>query len=264
MKKAGPPRLIQSLQRATRIMDLFSDDPRPLGITEIAARVRLAKTTVQSLVQTLAHLGYLEQESEGSRYRLGPSLFRLGMRYAAGLDCINFGRPWLERLSYKYRLSVNMGMVMDANIVTVFRIESENSFIAYPQIGSHIPAHTTCIGKILLAFMDARDRKAFLSRYDFRALTANSITDPGSFAAELERTRSRELAFDEEESITGMGGIGGPVFDGRGKIAAGFAITGDIKRIASSREEIIREVRLTSLEISRQMGLAVTMSGYTA
>ncbi len=251
MKK--PRRLIQSIQRASDILDLFVQD-NTLGITQCATRMDLPKTTIQGIVQTLEALGFLEKDSQSVKYRLGPKVFQLGMQYAANMDIVTMGRVWMERLSFQFREPVNVGMLVDDKVVVLLRVDPDNQFMSYPQAGSIIPLHTTCIGKILFAHMDEKKRKAVLSDYHFERFTPNTIPDLETFENELTRVRQDGISFEHGETVPGMAGIGGPIYNHTNKVIAAFTITGDADNVETQKEKIVEAVRYTSQELSSSLG----------
>ncbi len=256
MKK--PRRLIQSIQRASDILDLFVQDNTPLGITQCANRMELPKTTIQGIVQTLEALGFLEKDRKTVKYRLGPKVFHLGMQYAANMDIVTMGRVWMERLSFQFREPVNVGMLVDDKVVVLLRVDPDNQFMSYPQAGSIIPLHTTCIGKILFANMEAKKRKAVLSDYHFERFTPNTIPNLAAFEEKLIKVRQEGISFEHEETVTGMAGIGAPIFNHTNQVIAAFTITGDADNVQNQKEKIIEAVRYTSQELSRSLGYTGT------
>ena len=249
-----PRRLIQSIQRAGDILDLFIRENDSIGITRIAERVDLPKTTAQGIVQTLEALEFLEKDRKDLTYRLGPKVFRLGMQYAAGMDIVTIGKVWMERLSFQFREPVNVGMLVDDKVVVLLRVDPENQFMSFPQAGSIIPLHTTCIGKILFANMDERKRRSILSDYHFERFTPNTISSMDAFEDALQSVREEGISFENQESVPGMAGIGAPIFNHTNTVIAAFTITGDADNIDRQREKIIEAVRYTSRELSRSLG----------
>ncbi len=247
-------RLIQSIKRASDILGLFIVEQKPLGITEFSKRLGLAKTTIASIVQTLEAIGYLEKDPSSGRYRLGPQIFQLGMQCASNIDVITTGRAWIERLCFQFREPVNVGTLVGDKATIVMRIEPENHFMVFPQAGPMIPLHSTCIGKLLLAYMEESRRNALLSGYAFDKFTGNTFTSKTRFSTELETVKATGIGFDREETIPGMAGIGGPVFNRAGAVVAAFAVTGNAENIMRQREDIIAAVRFTTYQISSQLG----------
>ncbi len=247
-------RLIQSISRASDILSIFINERKPLGITEFANRLELPKTTIQSIVQTLEALGYLEKDPNLQKYRLGPMVFQLGMKYATNMDLVTIGRVWAERLCFQFRQPVNIGMLVGDRVVIVMRVEPENRFMTYPQAGSVIPIHTTCIGKMLFAFLEETRANHILNNYIFDKLTPNSITGFEDFRKELAKVKEERISYDNQESVSGLAGIGGPVFNHTGQVIAAFALTGDTEVIEKNREAMVNAVKDTSVQISMQLG----------
>lgn len=254
-------RLIQSIERAADVLAVFINDNKPMGITEFAERLKLPKTTIQGIVQTLFALHFLERDPRSQKYRLGPLLFQLGMKYATNMDLVNIARVWMERLCFQFKQPVNVGMMVGEKVVVVLRIEPENRFMVFPQAGSVIPAHSTCIGKTLLAFMNERQRDAILDSCDFTAHTVNTIKSRDRLAEELAAIRKTGIAYDHEENLIGLSGVGGPVFDHNGNIIAAFVVTGDTVQINEKRGDIADAVRYTSSSMSVQLGYKAGQPG---
>ncbi len=247
-------KMIQSIQRGFDILALFVEEKNSLGLTEISKRLELPKTTIQGIVQTLLANHYLEKDAL-QKYRLGPMLFQLGMKYATNMDLVNIARVWMERLCFQFNQPVNVGMMVGGKVVVVMRIESENRFMVFPQAGSVIPGHSTSIGKILLAYMEEDARNEIIAETVFNeALTVNTITSTEVLKIELEKVRAEGVAFDNQENLIGLSGVGGPIFNQKGIVIAGFAVTGDSDQISAKKKDIINAVKYTSSVISSQLG----------
>lgn len=251
--KTNHGKRIQSIERAHAVLSLFINEKKSLGISDFSKLLALPKTTVQGIVQTLCHLGYLEKDHETGKYRLGPYVFQLGMKYATNLDLVSIARVWAERLCSQFKQPVNIGMLVGDKVVIVLRVEPENRFMSYPQVGSVIPTHTTCIGKLLCAYMETKRLHEILQDYTFQMLTPNSVTTKEDFLKEIKKVRQAGISFDNQESVMGLAGIGGPIFNYAGIIAA-FAITGNAEFILHHKQDIISAVRDTALQLSVQLG----------
>jgi len=252
--KKSEKKFIQSVQRAGNILSLFITEDRSLGITEFAKKLNLPKTTVQGIVLTLLEMNFLERDPITSKYRLGPMLFQLGMKYATNMDLVNIARVWMERLCFQFREPVNLGMLVGNRVVVLLRVEPENQFMAMPQAGSVIPAHTTSIGKQIFANLSEEKRSDLLKGYEFKALTSNSIDNIEDFKKELECVRRDGVSFDNQENVNGLAGIGCPIYNHDGQIFAAIALTGNADHIAEMRDEMINGVKYTASMISSQIG----------
>ena len=249
-----PRGTILSIKKAVDILRLFINERKSLGITEFAEKLDLPKTTVMGITKTLTAVKFLEKDPLNGKYRLGPMLFQLGLMYVTNTDIISIARVWMERLSLKFQLTVNAGLMVGDTVLIVFSAEPDNEFTTFPKSGTVIPAHTTCIGKVLLANIKPERLKSILEKYQFTQLTKNSIITKEDFLREIERVRLEGISFDNEENFIGMAGIGAPIFNHTGKVVAAFAITGNAEVINARRQEIIEEVKTSSREVSRHMG----------
>src|SRR5207302_11312859 len=73
-----PRARLSSVANSIRLLTSFSGEENELGITTLATRLRLAKSTVHRLAATLTSAGFLEQNSETGKSRLGVALCELG------------------------------------------------------------------------------------------------------------------------------------------------------------------------------------------
>ena len=254
--EAKGAKLIQSIQRAADILALFLEDDDVLGISDFAEKLNLPKTTVQGIVRTLAALNYLEKDLHSAKYRLGPALLHLGFRYAQSMDLITESMVWIERLSFKFRMAVNVCIRVGPKIVVLYCVEPKERYSTFFNTGAPVEVHSTAAGKVLYAYMDKTLRDEALDGYSFQRFSANTISTLADFQAELEKVRRAGIAYAVEEGITATTSVGAPIFGGKGTILAAFAVIGKPEEINANQEEIDHEVKKTSLEISKRLGYA--------
>lgn len=245
---------ILSLVKAGKILDMFLDEDKSLGITEFSRALEMPKATVQNLASTLEDMGYLEKDPMTMKYRLGPVLFQLGMKYANSMDLTMIARVWLEKLCTQYGEMSQAGIMMGDKLTVVMKVETDSNFMVFPQPGSVIPVHSSSLGKVLLAYMRAGRRERILANCDFTRFTDNTIADKAEFIKELERVKKTGVAFDIEETVSGLSCVAGPVFNNNGECIAAISLSGNAFRIESRRDEIINAVKYVGSRISEQMG----------
>ncbi len=247
-------RVLQSLQRASDILDIFTREKRMLGLADIAKIISLPKSTVQGLVYSLENLEFLEQDLDTFKYRLGPKLFNLGMKYLTNNEIFTTTQVWMERLSYKYRGTVNVGILIDGKAVIVMHIDPETPFTNNPKVGNEIPLHSSAIGKTLLATLDERQQRELLKNYQFTSYTENTIGNIDVFIDELKKVKREGLGFDNEESTRGLSCIGAGLYNKKGHIVAAFSVSGSTEHIRKEKGDIIDSIRSTSRELSKKIG----------
>ena len=153
--------MIQSVARAVDILRCF-EEAETLGISEIATKMQLNKSTTFGLVTTLAATGLLEQEAETSRYRLGLELFRLGNRVSPGLR--RLVSQELDGLLAVVEETVNYVQPEGGNVVYLVKKESPHSMRICTQIGQRLPMYCTAVGKAILAFLPWEEQEERLER----------------------------------------------------------------------------------------------------
>ena len=148
-----------------------------LGITELAQRTNLSKSTVHGLVSTLEARGMLEQ-TENRRYRLGLSLFELGNLVAQRMDARREAQPWCRKLADKYRTTVHLVTLSEDEVIYTDKIDYADAFVGYSRIGRRGPMYCTGVGKAILAFLPEDEREEYLRTHRLERFTANTVTDP--------------------------------------------------------------------------------------
>src|SRR5687767_9112523 len=125
---------LSSVANSIRLLTSFSGEEDELGITTLATRLRLAKSTVHRLAATLTGAGFLEQNSDTGKYRLGMALFELGALVRRRMDVANEGRPKLRELLEKTGETVQLGVVDHLSVLYVYEMESPRA-IRMAEIG---------------------------------------------------------------------------------------------------------------------------------
>jgi IclR family KDG regulon transcriptional repressor len=252
--KSKKTNLIQSVERAASILELFLEKDDVLGISDFSKKLSLPKTTVQGIVKTLASLNYLEKDSHSAKYRLGPVLLHLGFKYAKNMDLLSESMVWIERLSFKFQMAVNICIRVGDKVFVLYCVEPKDRYSTYFSIGATIDIHTTASGKVLYAYMDKKHRDRVLKDYEFTVFSPHSIDNPKAFNRELGKVKKEGISRSFEEGLTPTSSIGGPIFNDKGNLLAAFAIIGNPNEVLKNLDDIIYEVKHTSLMISKRLG----------
>jgi IclR family acetate operon transcriptional repressor len=193
---------VQSLDRAFAILETIADAGGVISLSQLATDTGLPLPTIHRLVRTLVDLGYVRQEPS-RQYSLGPRLIRLGETTSRRLA--TWARPHLSQVVSQLGESVNLAMLDGDQVVYVGQVmPSQNSMRMFTEVGRRVDPHTTAVGKAMLARSDDAVVRALLSRTGMATRTAHTITTPDEFIAELERTRARGYALDNEEQELGV------------------------------------------------------------
>src|SRR5476649_1034851 len=188
----------QSLERGLAILALFTSDRPLLGVSELARALELSRSTAHRYVATLAELGYLQQDRETSRYRLGPRVLDLGFSAINSMDVREISAPHLQQLSDETGHTVNMAILDGADIVYIERCRTsrpgQREIDLNLHIGARLPAYCTAMGKAMLAFLPEESLAPILADLDLAERGPNTITDRAAFRSELSRIRETGIA----------------------------------------------------------------------
>jgi DNA-binding IclR family transcriptional regulator len=230
---------IQSVDRAVRILKALGEHPGRLGLSDLADRVGLAKTTVHGLLRTLQEHGLVEQHAESDKYQLGPELLQLGNSYLDLNELRSHALAWSEQLATQSGEAVRVGVPHSDSALVVHHVFRPDASLQVLEVGALLPLHATALGKALLAYLDD-DVVADLLSGTLPRLTGHTHIAPAAVRRELASIREIGYAVEREESLLGEGGIAAPIFDRRTEPIGAVGIAGP-------KERVLRRNRLPQL-----------------
>ena len=245
---------LSSVANALRLMKAFSDDDTEIGISALAQRLGLAKSTVHRLAATLITEGMLEQDRETGKYRLGLAVFELGALVRRKMDVSTEARPYLKALRDTTGETIHLAVLDHASVLYINKMESRQAIRMSSNIGGRAPAYCTSDGKALLAFQP-EEFVAALLKEGVPARTPNTITDPKALIRDLVAIRARGYAVDNEESEVGMRSVAAPIRTHSGGVIASLSIAGPTHRVSKKTlMTYAREVVQAADAISQRLG----------
>ena len=219
---AGPD-FVEALARGLDILTCFDALHRRMSLSDIAAAADLARPTARRLLLTLEELGYVRVADGG--YELTPQVLRLGSAYASSLGLWEMARPHLEDLVARTGESSSMAQLDGADIVYVARVAVPKLIALRVDIGTRFPALWTSQGKVLLAHLDADERRAALALPSRSGVAVSPIGPERDVDDELRAVRARGWAVADEELARGVRSVAVPVRDDRGVVRAAMNVT---------------------------------------
>jgi DNA-binding IclR family transcriptional regulator len=247
------PGTIQSVDRAVAILRALASGPRRLGVSEIADRLALARPTVHGLLQTLQANGFVEQDRESGKYQLGPGLLRLGHSYLDLNELRARSVVHAEHLARHARAAVRVGVLHGPDVVIVHHVFRPDTAFGVLEVGAHLPAHASALGKAMLAFSPRRLED--LTAEPLPRLTRRTL-DADALRAELARVREEGIAVERDEAVLGESSVAAPIFDHAGRPAGAIAVVGDTAALAprAARRAGASAVAEAARGISRELG----------
>jgi IclR family transcriptional regulator, acetate operon repressor len=244
---------VRSVDRAAALLLALGDSQGEAGVTELARRLGLHKSTASRLLATLQKRGLVEQDDESGKYRLGVVVIRLAERAERTLDLRGIAMDELERLGRLTRETVSL-VVRDGDaVLTVAQREGSSQAAVADWTGRTSPLHCVAGGKVLLSAMAERDVLSIVRR-GLVAHTERTITELEPLLEELARTRRRGYGSDLGEYQPSVCGVAAPIRDAREAVIAAVTIWGPVARLNPRRiPELAAQARRAAAAISLRL-----------
>lgn len=222
-------RLLQSLTRGLTVLDYLAASKEPVRLTDVATFLGVDKSNASHLLRTLVSADYAEQV-DGRKYRAtskvrpaeGPSLEDI-IAYRSRLH------GTLEELVGTTGECAHMAVLVGSKVWYVDKIDSPLPLKVDHPIGSLAPLYCTALGKAFLAFGDPKEIGP-LEPHTNRTITRKPALD-----AEIEATRKRGFAVDDEEFTQGIRCAAAPIYDPSRRMVAAIGLSGPTARIDKNR-----------------------------
>ncbi|MED3717857.1 IclR family transcriptional regulator [Geobacillus thermodenitrificans] len=245
---------LSSVKNGLRILRLFSTETPELGVTEIARRLELHKTTVHRLITVLEKEGFVEQNKKTRKYRLGLSVLHLSGIVDLHTEIFKDALPVLNALMKKTTEAVHLSVLEDDRVVYLYKIECPHPVRLLSHIGRSNPCTCTSSGKVILAFSP----KTIVENIVDRGLPKygpNSVTDRNEFIRQLAAIRQQGYAVCIDELHEGATSIAAPVRDYSGEVIAAVSIIGPNQRITQANiPQLVRLACQAARDISSLLG----------
>jgi DNA-binding IclR family transcriptional regulator len=245
---------IQSVDRAAWILKLLASGPRSMGVSEIADKLELARPTVHGLLQTLMAHGFVEQPRGSDKYQPSVALLQLGFSYLDVNELRARSLAHADRLAHQANAAVRVGIMHADGVVVVHHVFRPGSALQILEVGAHIPAYASALGKAILAFEDSETVDALLAEQP-DPLTARTLS-AASLREELAGARTSGVAFERDEAILGESSIACAIFDHSGEPLGAIGVVGETDRIGEQPppRAIVTAVMGAARGISRELG----------
>jgi len=258
MDKQMPPKdkkyfQIGSLEKGMKILELLVDSEE-MSVSEVAARLGMNRSASHRFLATLREMGYVEKNAN-ARYQATFRIFELGMKVADRFEIRRMARPYLRELQQAYNETVNLGYWDGQQIIHLDKVESREILRMDPGIGTPSPAYCTGLGKAILAFLPEEELNYYLSSVVLEPLTPNTIASKQKLMEELNLTRQRGYAIDNEELSRWLRCVASPVFGYGDHPVFAISVSGPISRMTDSLVEKI------SIDVQRVCELLSTHLG---
>lgn len=248
-------KLIQSIDRALQVLELFTFERPEWGVTEISQALNLYKSRVHNILATLEASDFVKKDPVTEKYRLGIKIFKLGSVVLHELDIRKISHPYIEKLLKEFNETVHLGVLNNGEVISIEQEESTRSLRPKVYLGIRAPLHCTAVGKAIMAFLPERRVEELIKEKGLTEYTENTITDIVELREELTKIREVGYATDQMEHEEGVCCVASPIKDHTGEVIASMSVSGPSFRINSTRiPSIAKRVKEYCYHISKELG----------
>lgn len=244
---SNTPRRVNSVGNALRLLAVLAEHPDGLGVSDLATRLDVGKSTAHLLLSTLAEHGFVERLEAGT-YRLGIAAFEVG---SAVPESARFGGPLtspMRKLADRSGEAVSLAIHRGLDALIVQRFESASILRAEIRIGTRMPVHSCGSGKVFLAELPVEELDALFPSETLPAVAKSTFRKKSALLRQLVEVRRDGHATIDEEYTDGVRGIATGVRNRRNEVVAALSVAGPIPRFEPS--EWLRDLNSTVEEMS--------------
>ncbi|WP_071460494.1 IclR family transcriptional regulator [Bacillus massilinigeriensis] len=246
---------VKSVARALDIIEIVSRKESGFGVTEIANKMDMNKSSVHRTLSTLLQFGYVHQDTETGKYRLGYKFLDLGSRLLDSLDLRTEAKPYLLELGKSTNEVIHLVVHEQGEVVYIEKLEGNETLRMHSKVGRHAPMHCTSVGKAIMAFLSEKETQSILKEKGMKRHTESTIIDEVQLLNELKKIRQDGCALDMEENEPGIVCIAVPVFDYFGKAIGAVSVSGPAMRMTTEKLQLLKEkMKIIGSKISFALG----------
>lgn len=245
---------VPALEKTLSIMEALAVSGVPLGISDIAARINLPKSSIYMILTTLEEHHYIEKNADG-KYRLTLKLYHLGLTVLNKIDIRDIARPIMEELARQLGYTVHLAALVDGKAVYIEKVQGP-AFVQFStQVGQSWHLHSSGVGKAIAAYISEEQLDEVLQKHGMPQSTPNTILSEYEFKTFLESVRKSGYAIEDEEGEQGIRCIAAPIYDRNRKVIAAISVTSVRLDLPSHRfSEVGVFVKDKALLISEKLG----------
>ena len=236
---------VQSIRRAFDVLEALGDATAPLGVTDVAERARLPKSTAARMLATLAAEGAVEQVPGDTSYRLGPRLVRLTGGFSLNRSLTAIARPVLVELAAASGEAAGLGVPEGDVVHYIDQVDTPNPVLVRDWTGARAPLHAVSSGQVLLAFRGGAAVDRYLAR-PLEGFTDGTLVEPEAVRERLREVRRHGYTWAVEEFDPGISSIAAPIADASGEVIAAVHLHGPSYRFPpADRKAILADLIVT-------------------
>jgi IclR family KDG regulon transcriptional repressor len=245
-----------TVTKLCRVMEQFQER-QSFGITDLARRTELLPSDVHRILTSLRAYGYIEQDPETKKYRLGFSLLRLGLTVFRRDHLREKSHPVLVRLSQKIAAATHLALLdgRELKVFLVDQVEGPNDPVFSDHLGGSERLHCSALGKTIIANLSRNIALPALEKSGLTRCTRHTITDMSILEQQFEEIRRLGYAVDREECINGVCCLASPLRDQAGNVVGAISTSMPSSQfIAWDESRLGAHLKAAALNVSATLG----------
>lgn len=220
---------VRAADTCLRILQLVAFAETPLGVTQIAADVGMAKGATHKHLRTLIDHGMVVQDPLTSLYNLGPKMWLMGQKAPQGQVLSEIALPLMRTVRDELGLAVVLSIPTPKSAFVLATLSSNQPINIGVKPGSELLLHSSAQGKVFLAFGGQELRESLSA--PLQRPTPKTQTDISTLMKELEQIRQQGYATAPEEALLGINALAAPIHDRDGKLIGSIGLIGSIQHL---------------------------------
>lgn len=216
---------VKSLARAMQVLECFSVEEPELGISEIAKRLGMQKSTIFNILSTFQKTGYICQNPNTSKYYLSVKILHLGYIVNQHMGLRDVFAPYLSKIAEATGEICYFGMLDNDEVLYIESAHPASQQLSRNILGERAPLYCTGLGKVMLAHLPPEEIERILSQ-EIRQFTPYTLSDRDAMRAHLEEIRLNGYAVDNMEHEFGVRCVAVPVYNAAGRVFAAVSVSG--------------------------------------
>jgi len=239
-------------------LGLFTKDRPAWNLTQIAKEIGINKTSAFRFVNTLVQLGYLRKHPETKLISLGAQVLNLSLAFAQTNHLSDIGKQFVDAVFETHDITIDLALFEGDTTAVVYRRESKGSMVPrFPTWPTNQKFYCSSIGKAVLASLPENKMMTIVEKLPFIAHTPKTIVKRADLLADLERTKKRGYALNDEECLKGFIAIGAPILNLHSNETIG-AVCFDFAAMQYSRMAIERKYAKAIVKLAGDISQALT------
>jgi len=254
--------LLQSVVLTTRILEVLAENGE-MGVSEIGRVFDMPRARIHRHLKTLAATGFVDQNTESGKYRVGIKLWLTGQSVAEQFDLLAAGKKVLRQLRDRIGQTVMVSSIDADEILVLETVRGTSAVEIGTKTGTRFAFNSSAQGKVALAFGPA-DFMVRQLAHPLEATTEKACVDPEELQREIAEVRRRGWAVAPEETIIGINALAAPVFDATGGLVGTIGAVDSIQFLpAVPSSEQIDAICEAARQASAELGYVTLRRSWT-